>query len=143
MTGWRVGFAHGPAAVIDEMIKLQQYTFVCAPQPAQWACVAALGIDMQAHIDAYRHKRDMLVDGLKDLYEIAQPEGAFYVFPKVPASSGAKTATEFVERAIANQLLIIPGKIFSSRDTHFRISYAAPDKTIERGIEVLRKLAKK
>jgi aspartate aminotransferase/aminotransferase len=142
MTGWRVGFAHGPAALIDEMIKLQQYTFVCAPQPAQWACVAAVGLDMQSHIDAYRYKRDMLVQGLKDLYEIAQPEGAFYVFPKVPASSGAATASEFVEQAIANQLLVIPGKIFSSRDTHFRISYAADDKTIERGIEVLRKLAK-
>jgi aspartate aminotransferase/aminotransferase len=142
MTGWRVGFAHGPAAVIDEMIKLQQYTFVCAPQPAQWAAVAALGLDMQSHIDAYRYKRDLLVQGLKDLYEIAQPEGAFYVFPKVPESSGAATASEFVERAIANQLLIIPGKIFSSRDTHFRISYAAENRTIERGIEVLRKLAR-
>jgi aspartate/methionine/tyrosine aminotransferase len=141
MTGWRVGFAHGPAAVINEMIKLQQYTFVCAPQPAQWGAVAAVGIDMQTHIDAYRYKRDLLVNGLKDLYEIAQPEGAFYVFPRVPASSGAKTGTEFVERAIENQLLIIPGKIFSSRDTHFRISYAAENKTIERGIEVLRKLA--
>ncbi len=54
-----------------------------------------------------------------------------------------KTATEFVERTIANELLIIPGKIFSSRDTHFRISYAASDETIARGIEVLRKLAEK
>ncbi|HEY2761400.1 MAG TPA: aminotransferase class I/II-fold pyridoxal phosphate-dependent enzyme, partial [Pirellulales bacterium] len=129
MTGWRVGFAHGPAAVIDEMLKLQQYTFVCAPQPAQWACVAAVGIDMQSHIDTYRYKRDMLVQGLKDLYEITQPEGAFYIFPKVPASSGAKTATEFVDHAIESQLLVIPGKIFSARDTHFRISYAAADKT--------------
>ncbi|HZZ27028.1 MAG TPA: aminotransferase class I/II-fold pyridoxal phosphate-dependent enzyme [Pirellulales bacterium] len=142
MTGWRVGFAHGPAAVIDEMMKLQQYTFVCAPQPAQWACVTALGLDMQVHIDAYRYKRDMLIEGLRGVYEIAQPEGAFYIFPKVPESSGAKSASEFVERAIENQLLIIPGKIFSSRDTHFRISYAAENRTIERGIEVLLKLAK-
>ena len=37
MTGWRLGFAHGPAEIIQQMIKLQQYTFVCAPQPAQWA----------------------------------------------------------------------------------------------------------
>ncbi len=142
MTGWRVGFAHGPAEVINEMIKLQQYTFVCAPQPAQWAALAALEIDMQTEIDEYRRKRDKIVGGLGDLYEITQPEGAFYVFPKVPASSGAKSGTQFVERAIENQLLIIPGKIFSSRDTHFRISYAASDRTIDRGIEVLRKLAK-
>ena len=88
MTGWRVGFVHGPAAVINEMIKLQQYTFVCAPTPAQWACIDALDIDMQSHIDEYRQKRDKIVDGLRDLYEITQPEGAFYVFPKVPESSG-------------------------------------------------------
>jgi aspartate aminotransferase/aminotransferase len=141
MTGWRVGFAHGPADVIEAMIKLQQYTFVCAPQPAQWASVAALGLDMQSHIDAYRYKRDLLVHGLCDLYEIVQPEGAFYIFPKVPDGLGA--GIEFVERAIAHQLLIIPGNIFSGRDTHFRLSYAADPKTIERGIEVLRKLAKK
>jgi len=121
------------------MLKLQQYTFVCAPQPAQWACVTAMGIDIQTHIDAYRYKRDLLVDGLKDLYEVERPQGAFYVFPKVP--DGLGTATEFVERAIENQLLVIPGKIFSQRDTHFRISYAAENRTIERGIEVLRKLA--
>ncbi len=84
MTGWRVGYVHGPAAVIDEMIKLQQYTFVCAPQPAQWAAVIALGLDMQSHIDTYRFKRDTLIEGLKDLYEIAQPEGDFLCLPQGP-----------------------------------------------------------
>jgi aspartate/methionine/tyrosine aminotransferase len=138
MTGWRVGFVHGPAAVMNEMMKLQQYTFVCAPQPAQWACVAALDVDMQPQIDDYRRKRDLIVNGLKDLFEITRPEGAFYVFPKSPRGTGS----EFVEKAIANELLIIPGKIFSAADTHFRLSYAATDKTIERGIEVLRKIAK-
>ncbi len=64
------------------------------------------------------------------------PGGAFYVFPKVPWG----TAEQFVHQAIAQGLLIIPGNIFSRRDTHFRISYAAPDATIDRGIEVLRKL---
>ncbi len=139
MTGWRVGFAHAPADLVEAMLKLQQYTFVCAPQPAQWACVTAMGIDIQTHVDAYRYKRDLIVDGLKDLYEVEKPQGAFYVFPKVPEGLG--TATEFVERAIENQLLVIPGKFFSQRDTHFRISYAAENRTIERGIEVLRKLA--
>ena len=46
MTGWRLGFAHGPGEVIQQMIKLQQYTFVCAPQPVQWAGIAALDVDM-------------------------------------------------------------------------------------------------
>ncbi len=139
VTGWRLGYAHGPAALIDSMIKLQQYTFVCAPHPLQWAALAALDTDITPHVNDYRRKRDRLVEGLSDLYPLAAPGGAFYAFPQVPDS---RAATAFVEQAIANQLLIIPGKIFSHRDTHFRISYAAPDATIERGIEVLRRLAK-
>jgi len=137
MTGWRLGFVHGPKAIIDTMIKLQQYTFVCAPHPFQWAGAAALDVSMAEHVAAYEKKRDLLIDGLSDLYEIAVPEGAFYVFPKAPGDSG----DAFVRRAIENNLLIIPGKIFSKRDSHFRISYAASDATIQRGIDVLRKLA--
>lgn len=136
MTGWRLGFAHGPSAVIDQMIKLQQYTFVCAPQPAQWAGAVAMDIDMHQHIETYRGKRDLLLAGLADDYDIVKPGGAFYAFPRVPWG----TASEFVARAIENQLLIIPGNVFSRQDTHFRISYAAKDEVIERGIEVLRKI---
>ncbi len=139
MPGWRLGFAHGPAAIIREMIKLQQYTFVCAPQPAQWAGAVALDVDMSPQIEAYRRKRDVLVEGLRDCYELTPPGGAFYLFPKLPWGSGM----EFVGRGIERyQLLVIPGNVFSRRDTHFRISYAASDATIARGIEALRKLAK-
>ncbi|MBS0211032.1 MAG: aminotransferase class I/II-fold pyridoxal phosphate-dependent enzyme [Planctomycetes bacterium] len=139
MTGWRLGYAHGPNEVIQAMTRLQQYTFVCAPQPFQWAGAAALDVDMRAHIANYRKKRDRIVSGLRDAgYEVTTPGGAFYAFPHVPRG----TASDFVAAAIAKELLIIPGKIFSRRDTHFRISYAAPDATIDRGIEVLAELAK-
>ena len=60
MTGLRVGYAHGPAALIEQMIKLQQYTFVCSPQPAQWGALAALDVDMSARAAEYRGKRDLL-----------------------------------------------------------------------------------
>ncbi len=140
MPGWRLGFAHGPGAIIREMIKLQQFSFVCAPHPFQWAAVKALDVDMSEKLEGYRRKRDMLVAGLKDDYELVAPGGAFYAFPKLPWGTGM----EFVGRAIEKyQLLIIPGNVFSRRDTHFRISYAAPDEVIERGIEALRKLAKR
>ncbi len=138
VTGWRLGFVHGPAAIIDKLTMMQQYTFVCAPHPLQFAAVAALDVDMSGHVAAYRQRRDMVVDGLIEAgYEVAQPGGAFYVFPKVP---GGGTGDAFVARAIANELLIIPGNVFSARDTHFRISYAASEATIERGLAVLRKL---
>jgi aspartate aminotransferase/aminotransferase len=85
----------------------------------------------------------LIVSGLRDAgYKVAQPGGAFYVFPEVPKSTGKasgtqETATEFVARAIENELLIIPGNIFSTKDTNFRISYAASEETIRRGIAVL------
>jgi aspartate aminotransferase/aminotransferase len=137
MTGWRLGFVHGPAAVVDEIAKLQQYTFVCAPQPFQWGAAAALDTDMAPHIAAYRRKRDRIGAGLDGYYELQRPNGAFYAFPKVPHG----TATEFCARAVKEELLIVPGNIFSRRDTHFRISYATEDATLERGIEALRRLA--
>jgi aminotransferase len=126
---------------------LQQYTFVCAPHPLQWAAIAALDVDMSQHIAVYQRKRDRAVAGLIEAgYKLVPPGGAFYVFPEVPKStSGAsgtrKSGTEFVGRAIAKELLVIPGGIFSGRDTHFRISYAASDATIERGLAVLAELS--
>jgi len=137
VTGWRLGFVHGPASIIDRLTMLQQYTFVCAPHPLQWAAVTALDVEMRHHIDDYRRKRDLVFNGLTQAgYSVVKPGGAFYVFPQVPDG----TATDFVSRAISKELLIIPGIIFSQRDTHFRISYAASDTTIHRGLAVLRQL---
>jgi aspartate aminotransferase len=139
MTGHRLGFVHGPAEVIDTMVKLQQYTFVCAPTPSQWGGIVALDTDISHYVEDYRRKRNLIVEGLRDLFPLAEPNGAFYVFPQAPWGTGS----EFVQKAIENSLLIIPGNIFSRQDTHFRISYAATDATLTRGIEVLRKLAKR
>lgn len=138
MTGWRVGYVHGPKEITSVMLKLQQYSFVCAPQPAQWGALQATEVDLSAYVDDYRKKRDFLCDALSDDYEISKPNGAFYIFPRAPEDSGAK----FVERAIAENLLIVPGNIFSDRDTHFRISFAASDETLRRGVEVLKRLAR-
>ena len=66
-----------------------------------------------------------------------KPGVAFYIFPWSPRGTGS----EFVAKAIANNVLIIPGNIFSRHDTHFRISFAASDETIARGVEVLRRIA--
>ncbi len=137
MTGWRVGWVHGPRVLIETMIKFQQYSFVCAPQPAQWAALAAMDVDMAGYRNDYTRKRDRMIAGLKDRFEITQPGGAFYLFPKAPWGTGS----EFVMAAINKGILIIPGNIFSQRDTHFRISYAASDAMLERGIEALNKLA--
>jgi aspartate/methionine/tyrosine aminotransferase len=142
MTGWRIGWVHGPSAIIEQLIKLQQYTFVCAPHPLQWGAVAAMDLDMTSYVDAYRDKRDRIYDGLKSHYQVVKPGGAFYIFPQVPAGPW-KDASEFVARAIEKELLIIPGSIFSRHATHFRISYAAENSVIDRGIAVLQELAQR
>jgi aspartate aminotransferase/aminotransferase len=141
VTGWRLGWMHGPAAIIEKMTMLQQYTFVCAPHPLQWAAVAALDVDMGPQAAEYSRRRNLVIAGLRDAgYRVAPTGGAFYVFPEVPAGRG--TGQEFVARCIESELLVIPGGIFSRRDTHFRISYAATERTLERGLEVLHKLAR-
>ncbi|MCE5186960.1 MAG: aminotransferase class I/II-fold pyridoxal phosphate-dependent enzyme [Planctomycetaceae bacterium] len=142
MTGWRLGYAvcHSSLApLMEKMLMIQQYTFVCAPSPFQMSLVTALDYNMDAYIAHYRAKRDRMVEGLAKHYEVVKPEGAFYIFPKIP--SHYPNASEFVKKAIANNLLVIPGNVFSERDTHFRISYATTDQKIEQGLDILKKLA--
>ncbi len=134
MTGWRLGYAVGPDEVIAQMTKLQQYTFVCAPAPMQHAALAALDISMAEAVASYRKKRDLVFDRLSKKFDIVRPQGAFYVFPQAPAG---QTASEFVARAIEKNVLIIPGNVFSERDTHFRISYATTEAKLVQGCEVL------
>jgi aspartate aminotransferase/aminotransferase len=138
MTGWRLGYAAGPDAIIAQMTKLQQYTYVCAPSPLQDAALAALDLDMSAHVAAYQKKRDIVFSGLGQKFELVRPDGAFYIFPKAPAG---QSASAFVERAIASNVLVIPGNVFSERDTHFRISYATTDEKLRQGCEILNSLA--
>ena len=137
MTGWRIGWCTGPKAVLDKMTMLQQYSFVCAPSMAQAACVAALETDMSAESAAYKRKRDMVHQALGEIFGLVRPDGAFYAF--VPAPGG--NATKFVAKAIENNVLIIPGNVFSARDTHFRLSYATSDEKLRRGLEILVGLA--
>ncbi|MBX7257114.1 MAG: aminotransferase class I/II-fold pyridoxal phosphate-dependent enzyme [Candidatus Hydrogenedentes bacterium] len=137
MTGWRIGYAAGPKDIINEMNTLQQYTFVCAPSFAQKAAVVSLHQDTSEKIAAYRQKRDLIADGLQRIgYTLSKPTGAFYAFPEAPGGDG----DAFVKKAIENSLLIIPGSVFSERKTHFRLSFAADNRVIERGLEVLERL---
>lgn len=135
-TGWRMGYAAGPAPVIGQMSKLQQYTFVCAPSIAQHGCLAAFESDITGHVAAYQGKRDMVVERLGGLTSISEPGGAFYVFIEVPKRLGM-TGTAFAERLIDRNVLVIPGGVFSRRDTHIRISYAVSDAKLKQGLDII------
>jgi len=92
---------------------------------------------MTAVVADYKRKRDYLCAELAEKFELVPPGGAFYVFPKVPRGTG----TQFVEEAVRHNLLVIPGIAFGRKDTHIRISYAAPDDKLRQGVEILRRLA--
>jgi aspartate aminotransferase/aminotransferase len=137
MTGWRLGWIAGPDDLIKACIDIQQYTFVCAPSIAQEAAIEGLKFDMRAICDDYRGRRDLVYNGLVERgYSVAKPSGAFYIFPEAPGGDG----TAFVQRAIENNLLVVPGNVFSRRNTNFRISYAATREKIQAGLDVLAKL---
>ncbi|HEX6811831.1 MAG TPA: pyridoxal phosphate-dependent aminotransferase [Planctomycetota bacterium] len=143
--GWRMGYATGPANVLDAMKTLQQFSFVCAPSPFQYALLEAMPhIDLSPYIAEYRRKRDLVAEALHPVYGLRPPEGAFYAFPALPCGTDGKPCdgAQFLKAALQHKLLIVPGQSFSARDTHFRLSFAAEDSVLRRGIDVLNELAR-
>lgn len=141
-TGWRMGYVAAPRHLLEQMIKLQQYTFVCPPTPFQWGCLAALDHDLTAMVDRYQARRDLVRGALSPLTDVVEPGGAFYAFVRARGRGieGPRAATALAERGIERGLLTIPGSVFSTRDTHLRLSYAAPEPVLERGLAILREL---
>lgn len=137
MTGWRIGYAFGYQPIVEQMTRLQQYTYICAPAPLQYGALTALDVDMSGYVADYHAKRDLVLNLLSKKFEIVRPNGAFYVFPKVP---NGMTGTEFCLKATEKNVLIIPGNVFSARDTHFRVSYANTNDQLRAGCEILNSL---
>ena len=132
-----MGYAIGPESIIGEMTKLQQFSFVCAPSIAQHAALEALHVDITPYVRAYQHKRDLVYEGLRDKFELPQPQGAFYAFVRAPGDDG----DAFCRKAIENNCLIIPGSVFSEKKSHFRLAFAADDEVIIKGTALLSSLA--
>ena len=141
-TGWRLGYAAGPTPLIQEMAKLQQSTFVCAPSPLQWGVVPSFQEDLSNVLKEYEGRRQMVLDAFSGVANVTRPGGAFYAFVEVPPQLNL-SASHFVEQAIAKRVLIIPGSVFSHRDTHFRLSFAAARPKLAEGLGILRELMSK
>ena len=138
MTGWRLGYAAGPKEIIEAMATLQQYSFVCAPSVAQHAALACPQTNMSDKLSDYAVKRDLMFEALSGHFEVGAADGAFYLFAKAPRGF---TGDSFTELAIKNNVLIIPGSVFSERDSHFRICYTVPNEKLLAGAEILCGLA--
>lgn len=128
MTGWRLGYALGPAGIIDQMTKLHQYGIMSAPTTAQYAAIEALrnGDNDVAHMrDKYDMRRRLVVDGFNSMgLSCFEPLGAFYVFPCI--KSTGLTSEEFCTRLIMDKhVAVVPGTAFGGSGEGFvRVSYS-------------------
>lgn len=128
MTGWRLGYAAGPAPLVKVMTKIHQSCIMSAPTTSQYAAITALRqCDDQIEMmrDEYNHRRRYVVKALNEMgLTCFEPRGAFYVFPSIQISG--LTSSEFCEQLLREkEVAIIPGSAFgASGEGYARISYA-------------------
>ena len=128
MTGWRLGYACGPKAIIEQMIKIHQFAIMCAPTTSQYAAVEALrngDNDVQEMRTAYNQRRRFLMNAFREMkLECFEPFGAFYVFPCI--KEFGMTSEEFASRFLEEEkVAVVPGTAFGDcGEGYLRISYA-------------------
>lgn len=128
MTGWRLGYACGPEAIISQMTKIHQYAIMCAPTTSQYAAVEALrngDEDVVKMREEYNGRRRYLMHRFKEMgLDCFEPFGAFYVFPCI--KEFGMTSDEFVNELLkAERVAVVPGTAFGACGEGFiRISYA-------------------
>lgn len=139
MTGWRLGYAVGPASLLTAMRKIHQYTIMSAPTTAQAAVAATLN-DVDDEVERmraeYDRRRRLIVQGFNDLgLSCFEPRGAFYAFPCITSSGMDEQA--FAEKLLAEErVALIPGTAFGACGAGFvRASYATAYEKIEQALE--------
>jgi len=138
MTGWRVGFAAGPADAVGAMTKIHQYTMLCAPITAQMAALEALKNgepEVEEMVAQYDERRRLIVAGLRSLgLDCFEPEGAFYAFPSIRATG--LTSAEFAEALLQEErVAVVPGTAFGECGEGFvRCAYAASTESLTEAV---------
>ncbi|MGX7420566.1 pyridoxal phosphate-dependent aminotransferase [Carnobacterium gallinarum] len=142
MTGWRIGFILAPKELVGQIVKVHQYLVTSATTMAQKAAIAALTTgmnDAQPMKAEYLKRRDFIQGKMEKLgFKIAQPNGAFYIFAKIPAGYLQNSMEFCVDLAEKNRLAIIPGSAFGAAgEGYVRLSYAANMDKLEIAMERL------
>ena len=139
MTGWRMGYACGPAAIMDQVTKIHQFAIMCAPTTSQYAAIEALkngDDDIAAMVEEYDMRRRLIVDGFNKLgLTCREPLGAFYAFPSI--QSTGMTSDEFCEKLLySKHVAIVPGTAFGKGGEGFvRASYCYSVEHIKTALE--------
>ena len=142
MTGWRLGFACGPAPVMKQMIKIHQYAIMCAPTTSQYAAIEALRRceeNIQSMVEEYDMRRRFIVDELNKMgLTCFEPEGAFYVFPSVK-KTGMDSDTFCESLLREKRVAVVPGTAFGDcGEGYVRISYCYSLKHITEAMRRMR-----
>ncbi|SEM92254.1 aminotransferase class I/II-fold pyridoxal phosphate-dependent enzyme [Lihuaxuella thermophila] len=141
MTGWRIGYTAAPLPILSGMLKIHQYTALCAPITSQMAALEAVKNGLQeceAMVSQYDRRRRLVVKAFQDMgLKCHDPQGAFYVFPSIE-STGLDAHT-FAEQLLEEEeVAVVPGDVFGPSGTgHIRCSYAT---SIERLGEALTRI---
>lgn len=139
MTGWRLGFVAAPEAILQAMLKIHQYTMMCAPTMAQHAAIEALRGGKQDVLEmkkSYRQRRNYIVHSFNEIgLPCHMPGGAFYAFPSVKNSG--LTSEEFAEQLLLEEkVAVVPGSVFgSSGEGYIRCSYASSMDSLQEAIK--------
>ena len=147
MTGWRIGFALAPVAVVNAMMKLQSHSTSNPTSIAQKAAVEAVrgpqeGVGVM--LEEYRKRRDFVIDRVRQIpgVTLQVPQGAFYVYPDISVAfgkGGINNTMQFCEKLLTEaHVAAVPGEAFGT-DKHIRISYATSMHELERGLDRLHK----
>ncbi|EKQ52702.1 MAG: aspartate/tyrosine/aromatic aminotransferase [Methanobacterium sp. Maddingley MBC34] len=136
MTGFRIGYLATPPTLTEDLLKIHQYSVTCATSISQKAALAALQGPQDSVTqmrDEFQRRRDLVVGRLHDMgIECNQPNGAFYVFPRID------NPEKFTEAALKKDVVLVPGFSFGKYgEGHFRISYAASYEDLQEAMDRL------
>ncbi|HJF53918.1 MAG TPA: aminotransferase class I/II-fold pyridoxal phosphate-dependent enzyme [Limosilactobacillus coleohominis] len=142
MTGWRLGYIAGPSALISQIYKIHGFLVTCVNDIAQDAAIEALNNgrqDPDAFRAEYKKRRDYVVSRMEKMgFDIATPEGAFYVFAKIPAQFGNDDFNFALDLAKKAKVGVIPGSAFGAGgEGYIRISYAASDEKLAKAMDYI------
>ena len=128
MTGWRIGFCCGPKDIINAMVKIHQYTILCAPIMSQMAALEALKSlngEVGKMVNEYNRRRRFVVSRLREIgLDCFEPQGAFYVFPSIKATG--MTSEDFSQRLLDEEkVAVVPGMPLAKRERGIFVFYAS------------------
>ncbi|GGH76132.1 aminotransferase [Pullulanibacillus pueri] len=143
MTGWRLGYVAGPTELIQAMLKIHQYTIMCASTMAQHGAIEALKNGRQSILEmkkSYQQRRNFVVNSFNEIgLECHRPGGAFYVFPSIKHTG--LTSEAFAEQLLQEEkVAVVPGSVFGKGgEGHIRCSYATSLKQLNEAMKRIKR----